>query len=81
MSLIATSMQIKAVEVAPSTLVGAPSEAVGGDAQATQEKVEEDVIDESLNAIFDEAEIPVMEVAPPPPLVHKKVAKKKDNKK
>jgi hypothetical protein len=78
--LIAASMQIKAVEVALSTPVGAPSEAVGGAAQATQEKVEEDVIDESLNAIFDEAEIPVVEVAPPPPLVHKKVAKKKDNK-
>ncbi len=33
-----------------------------------------------MNAIFDEAEIPVVAV-PPPPLVHKTVAKKKVNKK
>ena len=47
--LIATSMQIKAVEVAISTPVGAPAEAVGGDARAPQENAEEDFVDESLS--------------------------------
>ena len=60
-------MQLKAVEVTLSSLVGALSEAVGGDARATQEEPEEDVIDESLEAIFDKAEVPVVEAVPPPP--------------
>jgi len=47
--LIATSMQLKDVAVAISTHVGAPAEAVGGDARAPRENEEEDVVDESLS--------------------------------
>ena len=42
-----------------STPVGAPAEAVGGDARAPQENAKDDVVDESLKAIFDEAEVPL----------------------
>ena len=74
-------MQIQDLEGKLSTRVEAPAEAVGAPAEA-RDVEEEDVVDESLQAIFDEAEteVPIVEV-PPPPLVHKVVAKKKVNKK
>ena len=64
--LIATSMQIQDLEVKLSTRVVAPAEAVGAPAEA-RDVEEEDVADESLQAIFDDAEteVPIVEVPPP----------------
>ncbi len=73
--LIATSMQSQELEGKLSTRVEAPAEAVGAPAEF-RDVEEEDVADESLQAIFDEAEVPIVEV-PPPPLVHKVVATNK----